>query len=103
MEATYKTANGRLMIKVEAESQKDLFKQIAQAQDVFDAQGACGECESASIRLRVRHHEKGDYYEMVCNACGAQFSFGQHKTGGTLFPKHELGWKIYKAGEEGQF
>jgi len=95
MEATYKTKNGRMMIKVEAETQKELFLKVSQAADVFDAQEECGECKSKMIRPRVRELEKGSYYELICESCGAQFSFGQHKNGGTIFPKHKEGWKVW--------
>jgi hypothetical protein len=29
------------------------------------------------------------HYELICGACGGQFSFGQHKKGGSLFPKRK--------------
>ena len=33
--------------------------------------------------------EDNDYYEMRCLSCGAALSYGQHKKGGTLFPKRK--------------
>ena len=42
----------------------------------------------------MRTVEGNDYFELKCTDCGAVLSFGQHKKGGTLFPKRkdESGW-----------
>jgi hypothetical protein len=86
LEATYRTANGRLAIKVFGEKQKDLFKELALAQQVFDATSACGVCHSTEIRFQARSYEGNDYYELVCMGCHAVFNFGQHKQGARSFP-----------------
>ena len=86
MEATYKTRDGRLLIKVQGETQKDLFRELARAQDVFESESECGLCQGKEIRFNVRTVEDNEYFELRC-ACGATFSFGQHKKGGSLFPK----------------
>ncbi len=87
MEAQYKTRDGRLVFKVDAENQKEIFKQIAFTQEVFEAESECGCCHSKEIRFRVRTVDKHDFYELACGPCGARFEFGQHKNGGSLFPK----------------
>ena len=87
MEAQYKTRDGRLLFKVDAENQKEIFKQIAVTQEVFEAETECGCCHSKEIRFRVRTVDKHDFYEVACGACGARFEFGQHKNGRSLFPK----------------
>ena len=87
MEAQYKTRNGRLLIKVEGENQKALFRELAMAQEVFEAETECGCCDSSEIRFRVREVDGNEYYELVCNKCGARFEFGQHRKNNTLFPK----------------
>jgi hypothetical protein len=94
MEAQYKCRNGRLLIKVEAGDQKGLFKQIAGVEDVFDAATTCGLCGSNDLSFRTRTVDGNDYYDLACRKCHATMRYGQHKTGGTLFPKSE--WKIYK-------
>lgn len=86
MEAQYKTKDGRLFIKIDAETPKELFKRIASVQEVFEAEAACGCCQSKEIRFQVRTVDKNDYYELKCS-CGARFQFGQNKEGGSLFPK----------------
>ena len=88
MEAQYKTTNGRLTFKVDGD-QKVLFKQVAMIQEIFDAESECGICKSKEIRFRTREVEGNTYYELICTGCGANFSFGQHKQGGTLFPKRK--------------
>jgi hypothetical protein len=87
IEAQYKTRDGHLILKVQGETPKDLFRQLSMVQDIFEAGDSCGCCNSKNIRFRVRTHEGMDFYELLCQDCAAQFSFGQHKTGGTLFPK----------------
>lgn len=100
MEAQYKCRNGRLIIKVEAGDQKSLFERIAEAEAVFDAATKCGLCNCSDIEYQVRVLKDGNkYYELQCRACNGRLSFGQHKSGGTLFPKRE--WSIYRRdGEE---
>ena len=86
MEAQYKTRDGRLLIKVEAEHQKGLFKELAATQEIFEAEAECGCCRSKELRFRVRVVDENEFYELVCH-CGARFEFGQHKKGSSLFPK----------------
>lgn len=103
MKAHYKTRNGRIVIEVEAGSQKGLFKAMAEVADVFESED-CGSCKSNNIVPRVRTHDGNDYYELHCRDCGACLSFGQHKSGSTLFAKRvdeegsyleNRGWKKY--------
>jgi len=99
IEATYKTARGNLLIRVSGDTVKDIFEGVSQVQAVFDADTACGLCHSGDIEYRVRTTSTADkYYELACRACAATLSFGQHKTGGTLFVKRKdgmNGWKRY--------
>jgi hypothetical protein len=106
MEAQYKTRSGRLFVKVQAEKEKDLFRQLATVQEVFDAETQCGCCNSENIRFQVRSVESMEFFEIICIACGAKFEFGQHKNGAGLFPKRRSergdplpnnGWKKWKA------
>ena len=106
MEAQYKTTNGRLLIKVDAETPKELFKRIAGVQEVFEAEHECGCCHSKDIQFRVRTVEENDFYELKCCDCGARFQYGQNKKGGGLFPKRRdeagaflqnNGWAKYQA------
>lgn len=88
MEAQYRTRDGRLIVKVAGETQKDLFRELARAQETFEAETECGLCKSTDIKFSVRVVDDNEYFELRC-VCGATFQFGQHKKGGSLFPKRK--------------
>lgn len=88
MKITYTSRNGRLAAEIEGKSQKDLFREIAVFQEVFEI-NACGACgEENNLRFTVRSVEDNDFYELHCtnNDCRARLAFGQHKKGDSLFP-----------------
>lgn len=87
MEAHYRAFNGKLVIKVEGTTIKDLFEQIGPIAEVLDGDDACGKCGSLHIYPRARDAQGFTYYELVCSECGAKLSFGQHKEGGSLWAK----------------
>jgi hypothetical protein len=91
MKARVVTMAGRMQFEVEASSAKELFKEIAHLQEVFD-EPCCGVCGGREIRLAVRvaEGETGvfDYHELHC-ACGARLAFGQTRDGKGLFPKRK--------------
>ncbi len=103
-ELTYKSADGRLVNKFEYSNDKELFKLIASFQETFE-EGKCGKCGKSNLRFSVRNVEDNDYYERVCNDCGAKLSYGQAKKGDKLFPRRKLddgtydkenkGWHFY--------
>ena len=76
-------------IEVEGGMIKEAFKEIADYQQAF-GEKLCGQCRSTELAFDHRQDSDGhDYYAMRCTACGAQLSFGQKKTGGTLFAKRK--------------
>ena len=87
MKALY-NVNNRLQFEVEGSGQKELFKELATIQEIFGEE-KCGMCGNSSLKFLVRNVEGNDYYELRCNECTALLSFGQHKKGGTLFPKRK--------------
>jgi hypothetical protein len=87
MKVTY-TANDKLSFELEAAGQKEIFKELALIQEIF-SEDKCGLCKSTNLKFIVRNVEGNDYYELRCVDCGAVLSFGQHKKGGTLFPKRK--------------
>lgn len=89
MKLKYKVSD-RLEFELEASGQKEVFKELALIQEIFGEE-KCGLCDNDHIRFMVRSVEGNDYYELRCNdtRCGAILSFGQHKKGGTLFPKRK--------------
>jgi hypothetical protein len=87
MKILYK-ANDKLQFELEGAGQKEVFKELATIQEIF-SEDKCGLCNKTSIKYACRNVEGNDYYELKCNDCGAVLSFGQHKKGGTLFPKRK--------------
>ena len=87
MKVVYK-ANDKLSFELEGSGQKEIFKELALIQEIF-SESKCGICGSTNIKFIVRTVEGNDYYELRCMDCGAVLSYGQHKKGGTLFPKRK--------------
>ena len=77
MKVKYKVGD-KLEFELEGAGQKEIF-----------AEEKCGLCSSSNLRFVVRNVDGNDYYELRCNDCGAILAFGQHKKGGTLFPKRK--------------
>jgi hypothetical protein len=80
--------NNKLQFELEGSGQKEVFKELALIQEIFGEE-ACGLCKSTNIKYIVRNVDGNDYYELRCVDCGGILSFGQHKKGGTLFPKRK--------------
>ncbi len=113
MKAHYKTASGRITFEVEGGNAKELFRELASIQEVFDAEQSCGVCKGTGIRFQARKVDDFDFYELTCTnpTCRARFSYGQAKKGGALFPKrkdedgHWLpngGWSKYEPRTNGE-
>ena len=82
------TANTKLQFELEGSGQKEIFKELALIQEIF-GEDKCGLCNKNNLKYIVRNVDGNDYYEIKCNDCNAVLSFGQHKKGGTLFPKRK--------------
>jgi hypothetical protein len=87
VKALYRTKNSRITFEVTGETQKEIFRQISDLQEVFEAYDTCGLCNSTRIVYRTRTVEGNDFFELACLDCSAEMPYGQHKQGGTLFPK----------------
>jgi len=87
MKAKYKVGD-KLEFELDGAGQKELFKEIASIQEIF-GENKCGICGSENIKFIVRVVDDNEYYELRCMDCGAILSYGQHKKGGTLFPKRK--------------
>lgn len=87
MKVKYKV-NNNLEFELEGSGQKEVFKELATIQEIF-GEHCCGLCQKSNLKFVVRNVEGNDYYELRCNDCGGTLSFGQHKKGGTLFPKRK--------------
>lgn len=87
MKVIYKP-NDKLQFELEASGQKEIFKELAVIQEIFSEE-KCGLCSSTNFKFVVRNVDGNDYYELRCHDCGGILAFGQHKKGGTLFPKRK--------------
>jgi translation initiation factor 2 beta subunit (eIF-2beta)/eIF-5 len=87
MKISYKI-NDKLTVELDGSGQKEIFKELSLVQEIF-SEGNCGLCDSTNLRFVVRNVDGNDYYELRCSDCGAILSFGQHKKGGTLFPRRK--------------
>lgn len=87
MKVKYKVGD-KLEFELEGSGQKEIFKELALIQEIF-AEEKCGLCGSTNLRFVVRSVDGNDYYELRCADCNAVLSYGQHKKGGTLFPKRK--------------
>ena len=104
MKIQYTTKNQRLNVQIESDSVKEVFKELAKFQEIFDEEN-CQLCKNDNLQFIVRTVEGNDYYELKCNDCFGKLSFGQHKTGNTLFPKRKVedskyGWHKWNGGKE---
>lgn len=90
--------NANLIVEAEAESQKDLFKAISSAHEIF-GEKECGLCQSKDIypawristRVTGKKTEEFNYPEWRCRACRAKLSLGTiNDETGTLFPVRKL-------------
>lgn len=80
--------NDKVELELEGDGQKEIFKELSAVQEIFGEE-KCGLCEKGNLKFTVRNIDGNDYFEIRCNDCGGILSFGQHKKGGTLFPKRK--------------
>jgi RNase P subunit RPR2 len=79
--------NNELSFQVEAETEEEVFKQVARVQEIFQHQ-ACGKCGSPNVKFVCRHDSsENDWLEVVCQDCRAKLIFGRTKKGGQIYPK----------------
>ena len=100
MKATLATPT--VTFELEAATPKELFKLIAETQEVF-GERHCGRCGSEDLRFVCRSVDSHDFYEQVCESCTAKLVFGQSKQRtGHIFPVRKLdrdGKPSWKDGE----
>jgi hypothetical protein len=82
------SASNKLSFELEGSGQKEIFKELALIEEIF-SENQCGLCNKSNIKHSIRNVDDNNYYELRCGDCGAVLAFGQHKKGGTLFPKRK--------------
>lgn len=86
-----------MKVSIEGKTQTDIFEQLAAFQEVFeDLECVRNGQASDRVRFTVREDDDGNkYYELRCSdaskkeCSGSKLAFGQHKKGGTLFPRRQ--------------
>lgn len=94
MKLIYTTRDGKMQVELEADTQVDLWRELAKFQEVFE-DNVCTKngVTSDEVIFRVREDDDGnEYFEKVCvskdpKVRGARKRYGVHKKGGTLFPR----------------
>ncbi len=86
MKVSYRS--GQLLFELEGAGQKEVFERLSEIQEIFGEE-KCGACKGESLRYAVRVIDDNKYFELHCTTCRARLAFGQHKKGGTLFPKRK--------------
>lgn len=91
--------NNRTIITVEGETQKDLFREMASACEVF-GEKRCGLCGCEDIipvwrtvtQLKGKKTETFEYPEYHCTKhdCRARLTLSFNMEGGTMFPNRKL-------------
>lgn len=111
MKVKFGYSDSPVTIEVEGQDTKEVFMQLAAAQEIFD-QPECGACGEKNLRFIVRENGGYTYFEVGCVACNARLAFGQKREGGALFPKRKdkqgnylpgNGWVKWSAKEDDEF
>jgi hypothetical protein len=99
MKVTYTLDNG-LTVELEGKTQTDIWDQLAEFQEVFGNTTCVAKIKgqvvkSDKVKFVKRTVDDNDYYELLCVDGESPLfmykkSFGQHKKGGTLFPKRDV-------------
>ena len=86
MRARIKASND-LWFEADAETEEELFKQVARVQEIFQ-HNTCGKCSSQNVKFVCRFDSsENDWLEIVCQDCRAKLIFGRTKKGGQIYPK----------------
>lgn len=87
MNVTFKV-NEKLTVEFDSSGVKEVFEELASISEIL-SEAKCGACGSTNLKYQVREVDGNKFYEIRCADCGATLSFGQHKKGGTLFPRRK--------------
>jgi hypothetical protein len=73
-------------VTAEGTTHAEVFGNVAGLAEVFSA-NTCGLCRSGNLIPIKRVVDDVAHYEMKCRDCGARLTMGQHKKGGSLYPR----------------
>lgn len=81
--------NNNLSFEVSADTEPELFKQIARVQEVF-AVNCCGRCKNKDVKFSVRSAaKKSKWLEIICQdfECRAKLVYSTTEDGDLVYPK----------------
>jgi hypothetical protein len=88
MNVTYRVGD-RLTFELEEKTVVDVVERLHQIDEVFDNL-VCPVNNSKDVHFVVREDKEANkYYELRDRKSGYKLAFGQHKKGGTLFPRRK--------------
>jgi len=93
MKLQYTTADGRMTVEIDGETQAEVWRQLASFQEIFEDNTAKRDGEEGNdVRYVVRTVDDDEYFEkQYCGSnsklFGVKKAYGQMKKGGRLFPK----------------
>lgn len=108
MEVQYKTRSGRLIVKIEAQLFMNIIRGISEVEEIM-RNDQCGCCSSVNVRPNYRKSGTYDFYELLCEDCGAALGLGVRREDQKLFPRRKDddgkllpngGWKKWQGRQE---
>lgn len=96
MSAVLKIRLGSKVLEISTEQKGEkMFEDLGFYSQLPDK---CGKCNSQDIGIFHKNIDGNPYTGLVCLSCGAEYTFGKHRQGGTFFPKQDkntgkpVGW-----------
>lgn len=103
MKISFKSANGRLTLTVEADTAAMAFSHLSMFQEIFD-HDKCGKCGSTEVRFDTFTGKGYVIHGIKCDKCSAKLNFWTNKDG-SMYPNRKdkqyqplpnNGWVVYE-------
>lgn len=94
IEYRLKLGQDEFIIKADVKNEKEFFEKMS----FYSSLPKTAPNGATDLKLVVRTTKKGTYYSLISETEKVEFQLGQHKEGGTMYPK---GWiPLYQAEQE---
>lgn len=94
IEYRLKLGQDEFIIKADVKNEKEFFEKMS----FYSSLPKTAPNGATDLKLVVRTTKKGTYYSLISESEKVEFQLGQHKEGGTMYPK---GWiPLYQAEQE---
>jgi hypothetical protein len=94
VEYRLKLGQDEFVIKADVKNEKEFFEKMA----FYSSLPKTAPGGATDLKLVVRTTKKGTYYSLISETEKVEFQLGQHKEGGTLYPKEWI--PLYQAEQE---